>query len=175
MSERRMLTWRDDDELFSVRVAGVAIDKDRVLLHRAAADKYWALPGGRCEFGEPARDALVREMREELKASVIVERLLWTVENFFGGTFEWPERVHELGLYFLMRFDQDSPIGNHDDEFEGDEGGAPMTFRWWPLADLDEIVVKPDFLREGLPAMPLEPAYVVNRVRPSMLEGNPTR
>lgn len=35
----------------------------------------WEFPGGKCEAGEPARDALVRELAEELDISVSADAL----------------------------------------------------------------------------------------------------
>lgn len=52
-------------------VAGALIQHERVLLgHRSAGrvsyPHVWDLPGGHVEFGESPRDALVRELAEEL-------------------------------------------------------------------------------------------------------------
>ncbi len=47
-------------------------------------DDYWAMPGGRAEIGETSARTIVREMQEELGCEVEVERLLWTVENFYA-------------------------------------------------------------------------------------------
>jgi len=52
-------------------VAGLLVDDDAVLLALRSADRrwfpgVWDLPGGHIEPGEDARDALVRELGEEL-------------------------------------------------------------------------------------------------------------
>ena len=41
---------------------------------------WWEFPGGKIECGECAKDALVREIREELDAKISVGELLETVE-----------------------------------------------------------------------------------------------
>lgn len=78
---RRMITFDEDNIRFTNRVVGIAYDGDRVLLHRAVADDFWALPGGRAELLEAAADTLRREMREELGTDVEVERLVWCEVN----------------------------------------------------------------------------------------------
>ena len=96
---RHMITFDRDNIRFTNRIVGIAYDGDRVLLHRAVADDFWALPGGRAELLETAAETLRREMCEEMNEDVEVERLVWIAENFFehnGRTH------HEIGFYFLM-------------------------------------------------------------------------
>ncbi len=64
-------------------------------------------------------------MREELEVEVRVERLIWVVENFFEYQGMSP---HELGLYFLMRFPEGSPLYGKQEPFEGDEEGIKLIF-----------------------------------------------
>ena len=79
--------------------ASVAIVKDgQVLLIKRAREPYaglWTLPGGRCEPGESAPDAAVREVREELGLTVSELRPLtllafgrWRLEVFATESFE---------------------------------------------------------------------------------------
>src|SRR4051794_23288156 len=95
-----MIRFDKDNNRFNYRVVGVAFRHDKVLLHQAAGDDFWALPGGRAEFGESAEQTLKREMIEELDAEVEIVRLLWFVENFFTYA---DLNYHEIALYFLMR------------------------------------------------------------------------
>jgi ADP-ribose pyrophosphatase YjhB (NUDIX family) len=67
---RRMITFDEDHVRFTNRIVGIAYDGDRVLLHRAITDDFWALPGGRAELLETAAETLRREMREEMNETV---------------------------------------------------------------------------------------------------------
>ena len=58
----------NEKDRFILRVAGIAINNKRVLLHRADFDDFWTLPGGNCEFYEDTEYALQREFFEELQA-----------------------------------------------------------------------------------------------------------
>ncbi|MBE2234293.1 MAG: NUDIX domain-containing protein [Anaerolinea sp.] len=154
-----MITFTQDNTRFTCRIVGVAIDQGRVLLHKAADDNFWALPGGRAELREEAAATLRREMIEELQIQVDVVRLLWLVENFFqyrGLDF------HELGLYFLMRVPADWPRRMENGPFLGYEQGVQLFFQWFPLEALPAMRVYPSFLASGLQDLPASPQHVVH-------------
>ncbi len=161
-----MISIREGKRAFNYRIVGVAIHEGRVLLHRGEKEEFWTLPGGRAELGEPATETLKREMREELGEDVEVERLLWVVENFFSYMgAEW----HELALYFLMHFSPSSAVLQQREPFEGYEEfweiqpqGMKLIFKWFPLESLEELVLLPAFLKQGLQALPKETTHVVH-------------
>jgi ADP-ribose pyrophosphatase YjhB (NUDIX family) len=159
-----MLTFDQDNARFNYRVAGIAIDGDHVLIHRAEDESFWTMPGGRVEMREPSDIALCREMVEELGVEVTIERLLWVVENFFeyGGM-----HCHELAFYYLMtvppgrrRADGESFDGL-EEFFEG-APGVRLHFRWHPIAKLDELEILPSFLPEGLADLPEHVEHLVH-------------
>ena len=65
-----------------VVVAGLVVDRDRVLITQRRADQplplQWELPGGKIEAGESPEIALARELREELGVGVEIHRV-WDV------------------------------------------------------------------------------------------------
>ncbi len=144
-----MIVIDREDRRFNYRVAAVAIEDGRLLVHRAEWEEFWTLPGGRAEIGETAEQTLKREMQEELGASVEIIRPLWFVESFFEyDGKDW----HEIGLYFLMRFLDRGPIIVDDGPFVGEDAGVRLLFDWTPLE------------ATSLSALPLLPAFLQNRV-----------
>lgn len=65
-----------------VRVTGVMVEEDRILLLRQRAGlRRYSLPGGTLEEGETLAEALIREMREETGLDVTVGRLLYLCDH----------------------------------------------------------------------------------------------
>ena len=156
-----MIQFEQHGRRFNYRVAGVAIHDGMVLLHRAASEPFWTLPGGRAEIGEVAEDTIRREMREELSTDVEVLRLLWFVENFFDYD---AVSHHEIGLYFLIRFPPGCrPLA--DGEFEATDGNTRLQFRWCPVREqaLAGLPVLPSFLASGLGQLPQSVSHIVHR------------
>ncbi|MEZ4768476.1 MAG: NUDIX hydrolase [Caldilineales bacterium] len=155
-----MITFDHDDGRFNLRVAGVVLDGDRVLLQQDPAGDFWFLPGGRCELGEAMTESLQREMMEELGIAVRADRLLWVVENFFrfdGYVF------HEVGLYWLMHLPEEWLAAHRSGPINGMEGDVPILFRWFDRREIGSIPLHPQFLRSALDNLPSTPQHIVQR------------
>lgn len=157
---RTLIRIDDNPRLFNLRVAGLAFRGGHVLVHRAIHELFWTFPGGRGEIGESSVDTLRREMREELDVDADVERLLWSVENFFR--FEKRD-YHELGFYYLMRL---------PDHFAFDpgriihrivDGPNEVEFKWVPATAhaLQALPLQPDFIPSRIEALPEESEHLI--------------
>ena len=106
---------------------GVCRVGDKVLLCRGRGQSSTYLPGGHIEFGEKGREALVREVREELGCAATVGTFLGVVEN----AFEQHGRPHcEINLVYELSL----PKG----EIEAQEDW--IEFEWRPLSDLGDLL-----------------------------------
>jgi 8-oxo-dGTP diphosphatase len=90
-------------------VAGALFDRDRrVLIAQRPPGKHmagrWEFPGGKVAPGETERQALVRELREELGITVI------TCRPFMRLSHEYDDRVVELSMWLVDIFSGE-PMG----------------------------------------------------------------
>ena len=167
-----MITFNKDDYVFVYRVAGVAIHDNKLLVHKSILDDFWSLPGGRCEFLEISKDALTREMKEEIGVDIKIIRPLYFVENFFNFM---EKDYHELSIFYLMEFPPDSKLvfendtfhgkeralGTENDDFYGEE--LDLIFKWVDIDELESLRLYPLFLRKSLQNIKAFPEHIINR------------
>ena len=61
---------KDENGKFRLRVSGMIIKNNKLLVHETQKFKGYCLPGGHVEVGESTKQAILREMKEELKINV---------------------------------------------------------------------------------------------------------
>jgi len=110
---------------------GVAIADGRILLSRSKGGKTNYLPGGHIEFGETGREALVREVKEELGVDSTAGKFLGVVENSF---LQFGRPHAEINLVYELKFAGDVKATSREDWLE---------FEWWSLNDLSRANLLP--------------------------------
>ena len=91
---------------------------------------YWEFPGGKCEDGETLEACLVREIREELGATVVVKSKLLV------SSHSYPTRIVELHFFDCELLDEPGPLLGQEMRWVGGEALASLQF---PPAD-DELI-----------------------------------
>ena len=122
----------DEYELAGIETIarGVCIADGKILLCRAKGGATTYLPGGHIEFGETGREALAREVLEELGVTASVGRFLGVVEN----AFTQHGRPHaEINLVYALEAGR--PAGTPGVEKVAAKEDW-IEFEWRPLADL---------------------------------------
>jgi len=114
---------------------GIVISGDHVLLVKETSDRYYFLPGGHIEYNEAARDALIREMKEELGASCMALDYVSAVEHKYDMN---DETYHEISLVFKCELNglnyPDPPISLE----------SRIEFEWIAIAELKDHDILPE-------------------------------
>ena len=119
----------DDYELSGIETIarGVCVRGGKLLLCRAKGGATTYLPGGHIEFGETGRQALVREVKEELGLDAGTGAFLGVVEN----SFMQKGRPHsEINLVYELLL-PDAAAEAKEDWIE---------FEWRDLSDLSDLL-----------------------------------
>ncbi len=110
---------------------GIAINEGKVLLCHAKGSPRSYLPGGHIEFGETGREALAREVKEELGVEARVSNFAGVVES----TFIQDGKKHaEINLVYTMEI-EGFPTSSCEDW---------ITFSWHPVADIKNANLLPE-------------------------------
>ena len=158
---RHMIRLDHKPQLFSMRVAGLIFRDQYLLVNRSLSDRYWALPGGRAEIGESSQETILREIQEELRVPVQIERLVWTAENFFRyGDYQ----AHELAFYYLLKLQEDFPF-HKSDIVHRIVDGTDVEFRWLPAtaAALKAHDLRPAFIADSIETLPDRHRHLIVR------------
>jgi ADP-ribose pyrophosphatase YjhB (NUDIX family) len=153
-----MITFEKDNIVFLYRVGGIAVHENKVLLNKGEHGDFWWIPVGRCEFLETTKEALLKEIDEELNVRIEIDRLLYVIENFFilDG-----KNHHEIGLYYLIRFPEEFYLNTMNSIFLGHEGEKKLICQWFEINDLENVRLFPSILRKKLKNIKGIPEHVI--------------
>ena len=107
---------------------GVCLKEGRLLLCRAKGGATTYLPGGHIEFGETGRQALVREVKEELGLDAQTGKFLGVVENAFT---QHGKPHAEINLVYELILPPDAEIAAREDW---------IAFEWRDRSDLGDLL-----------------------------------
>ena len=125
---------------FNIRVYGLLIDEDKVLV----SDEFrlgifmTKFPGGELNFGEGTKDCLHREFMEELNIEIDIISHYYTTD-FFQPTNLLPFTFQLINVYYLVRSSKPYPfiVSAEKNDFKEIIDGA-QSFRWLPVKELSE-------------------------------------
>ena len=83
-----------------ILVRAIIKNKERILVCKKVRRDYYFFPGGHLEFGERAREALVRELKEELGLKIKRCSFIGGSEHIFS---EDGKKHHEINLAFDIK------------------------------------------------------------------------
>ncbi len=92
---------------FKYRVAGIIIDDNKVLVSKAKKFNGYVFPGGHVELKESSKEAVIRELKEELQADFKIEKLLCVHENIYKAVDG--KIASEIVFYYVLLTDKEIP------------------------------------------------------------------
>lgn len=122
----------------------IIVDKGKILfIHRLKNRKeYYVLPGGSVEEGESPPAAAIREIKEETNLDLILDSLLWEIEEEVYGE-------KRKGYYFLAKeFKGKLKLGYPESQRQSKEN--IYRFKWIPLEKIQEYLIYPRSIQEKI-------------------------
>ena len=113
---------------------GVCVRGGQILLCRAKGGSSTYLPGGHIEFGETGRQALRREILEEIGAEASVGRFIGVVENAF---IQHGKPHAEINLVYEFDMDAESVCAKEN----------WIEFQWRDIGGLADANLLPEAFR----------------------------
>lgn len=147
------VTWPTPDGTFKYRVAALVTRHDQLLLCHVTGVDHSFLPGGKPRLGESSRDALARELVEELGRPLTVGPLALIVENLYND--EQGDFCHELGFYCRVPWPDESSGHTARAVEEG------HSFAWAPVDALDDTNFQPADLAPVFKDLGAAPRHII--------------
>lgn len=124
-----------DDVKFNFRVGAIMEYNEKVMIEKTTKVDFGVIPGGRVMTGEDTKEALIREIQEEMHYDISKKEitLQHIIENFFtlNGI-----KYHEL--YFVYRVqldDSDEIVHRKKEELINYDSDC----EWYECIDINEI------------------------------------
>ena len=136
---------KNNNVLFKVRVSGIIIINNKLLVDKYNDTKY-CLPGGYVELGETTEEGLRREIKEEVNIDININNFMGVMENFFYGRNN--DYTQSLDFYYKVSPKDINDINLNDYEYvENDKGFIiKHEFKWIDINNLDNFNLVPDSL-----------------------------
>lgn len=153
------LTIKTELGYFNHRVAAVIIKDNNLLAQRNPIDNSYYLVGGRVAFGESTEEAIVREIKEELKIDIKNYKPLWINECFFTDNSKY---YHEIGVYYQVDI-SDTEFKHYEKSFEIIEGKRINNYEWLDIDNLENVILYPEFIKNELKNQNRELKLIISR------------
>ena len=152
---------KSEEGKFKMRVAGLIIKDGKLLTCEICDNGFYCLPGGHVHLGESSKEAIEREMSEEVNLTCKEAKLLAVIENFFNG--KKGEKFHEVCYYYLYQPNEDIEVKDYS-RVEDDEGElVHLDFKWYDLKELEKVDFRPAVLKGKLKKGDFAFEHIINR------------
>jgi len=125
---------------FTYRVGALIIKDGKLLVAKSKNYPCYYTVGGVVEINETSEEAVIREIFEETRFKLEIDRLAIIQERFFDvGS----QKCHELDLFYIMKNSEEMSIADNSYTDQ-----APNeTLHWIPIGDLVKTNLVPPSLK----------------------------
>ena len=131
-----------DNEKFNVRSAAVIRSNDNYLISKREDKDYYSIPGGRINFREDSKSAILRELKEELDWNIPDAKLVRIIENFF--TFKDGVFFHEYLFIYLIDVPEGYFMRGNFINLEN----SLMHMEWYKKDDYKKLDIRPNLIKD---------------------------
>lgn len=140
---------KNDDLKFKFRVSGIIMENNKVLLEKYDENSF-CLPGGYVNMGESSEEAILRELKEEIKFDFVLDEFLGIAENFFTN-FKG-DKTHGIDFYYKVSFKNKNDINNINYKYIEDDHGHTVNhdLKWFNKEELKKINLRPSKIKTAI-------------------------
>lgn len=159
------VSFKCEKDRFKLRVTGIIIDEDKVLLDKHSIDNKYRLPGGRVSLNESSDVAIIRELEEEIGFKFSIEKFIGTAEEFYVNYNN--EKTHCINLYYKVKFSNPDDINKLEyNRLEDDHGvNVQHSFVWVKFSDLENVNLVPNEIKKCLINDETNIHYIINDIK----------
>ena len=141
------LKIKTETEEFHVRTCGIIKQENKFLIMRVNKTPYYHIPGGHIEIGEDSKQAVIREIKEEIGCDVKEAKLFSIEENFWTRN---NKKCHGIEFYYIIKPKQQLQMPDCE-KIENDKGEEKLLhFKWVTLEEIKEIDLRPSNIKDML-------------------------
>lgn len=135
------------EEEFHGRTCGIIKQENSFLIMRVNETSYYHIPGGHIEIGEDSKQAIIREIKEEIGCDIKKADLFAIQENFWTRN---NKKCHGIEFYYIIEPKENLEMKDYQ-KIEIDKGEEKLLdFKWATSEQLKDIDLRPNNIRDML-------------------------
>lgn len=136
-----------EEEEFHCRACGIIKQENSFLIMRVNETSYYHIPGGHIEIGEDSKQAIIREIKEEIGCDIEKADLFAIQENFWTRN---NKKCHGIEFYYIIEPKEKLEVNDYQ-KIEIDKGEEKLLdFKWATSEQLRDIDLRPNNIRDML-------------------------